>query len=191
MSSATAPLSHPARLHIRAATHDDIPAITRIYNESGVSTTASYDLEPVSTENRRVWLDERLNGGTPVLVADDDGEVLGYASFGRFRDKAGYAHTVEHSVYVAPGSRALGVGRMLMLALIDRARADGVHTMVGVLDADNQTSIQFHERLGFVEAGRLRQVGRKFDRWLDAVFMQLLFDGPAPEPARPMDRVGA
>ncbi|MGO4956202.1 N-acetyltransferase family protein [Luteococcus sp. Sow4_B9] len=170
----------PPRLQIRAATHEDLPVITEIYNEAGVGTTASYDLEPVSVENRRVWLDERINGGTPVLVAEDDGTVLGYASYGTFRDKAGYAHTVEHSVYVARGARALGVGRMLMLALIDRARGDGVHAMIGVLDADNEASVHFHEKLGFVEVGRLPQVGRKFDRWLDAVFMQLTF--PAADP---------
>ncbi|MEL4358885.1 MULTISPECIES: GNAT family N-acetyltransferase [unclassified Luteococcus] len=168
-------------MRIRPASEADLAAITQIYNDAGVGTTASYDLEPVTVEERRDWLHHRWNLNQPVLVAEDDGRVVGYACYGRFRDKAGYDRTVEHSVYVADGARALGVGRMLMLALIDRARGDGVHVMVGVLDADNEASVAFHQKLGFEEVGRLRQVGRKFDRWLDALFMQLTF--PDQEPA--------
>lgn len=161
---------------IRPATEQDLAAITAIYNEAGVGTTASYDLEPVEVAERRRWLANKTNSNFPVLVATSEGEVLGFAAYGTFRDKAGYARTVEHSVYVAAGRRAAGVGRMLMLALIDRAHGDGVHVMVGVLDADNEASMTFHRRLGFEEVGRLREVGRKFDRWLDAVFVQLTLD---------------
>lgn len=167
---------------IRSAQVADLPAIVDIYNEAGVSTTASYDIEPVDVAERTAWYDRLTQAGFPILVAEDGeaGGVLGYASYGRFRDKAAYAHTVEHSVYVAGGARAVGLGRMLMSALIDRARAEGVHVMVGVLDADNVPSLRFHERLGFVERGRLPEVGRKFDRWLDVVFVTLTFSGPAP-----------
>lgn len=159
---------------IRPATEADLPAITDIYNEAGVGTTASYDLEPVSVAERREWMRHKSVAGFPVLVAEDEGHVVGFAAYGPFRDKAGYRHTVEHSVYVAQGERAHGVGRLLMRALVDRARGDGLHTMVGVLDADNEASVAFHTRLGFVEVGRMPQVGRKFDRWLDAVFVQLM-----------------
>lgn len=159
---------------IRTATVEDLEAITAIYNEAGVGTTASYDLEPVTVDDRRAWLERHHADGHPVLVAVVDDQVLGFAGYGVFREKAGYAHTVEHSVYVGDGARALGVGRLLMLALVDLARGNGVHTMVGVLDADNEASITFHRRLGFEETGRLRQVGRKFDRWLDAVMVQLM-----------------
>ena len=159
---------------IRPARQGDLEAITAIYNEAGVGTTASYDIEPVTVADRRAWLEHKQNQDFPVLVAEADGRVLGFAGYGSFRDKAGYAHTVEHSVYVVDGARAAGVGRMLMTALIDRARGDGVHVMVGVLDADNAASVAFHERLGFEQVGRLREVGRKFDRWLDAVLVQLV-----------------
>ncbi|GAA1394899.1 N-acetyltransferase family protein [Luteococcus peritonei] len=159
---------------IRPAAERDLERITTIYNEAGVGTTASYDLDPVTVDERRAWWQHKSAQGHPVLVAEVDGQVLGFAAYGSFRDKAGYARTVEHSVYVAEGARAAGIGRMLMTALVDRARGDGMHVMVGVLDADNEASVSFHERLGFVEAGRLHQVGRKFDRWLDAVFVELV-----------------
>lgn len=160
---------------IRSAKHADLQAIVDIYNEAGVGTTASYDIEPVDLANRRVWFERLVTAGFPVLVLEDDGQVIGYACYGPFRDKAGYAHTVEHSVYVASGRRAAGAGRMLMSAVIDYARGHGVHVMVGVLDADNEASRAFHRRLGFVESAVLPQVGRKFDRWLDVLFTTLTF----------------
>ncbi|MCC2593523.1 N-acetyltransferase family protein [Tessaracoccus sp. OS52] len=162
---------------IRSATHADLPAIVAIYNEAGVGTTASYDIEPVDLKNRRIWFDKLKAADFPVLVLEDpaEGGVIGYASFGPFREKAGYAYTVEHSVYVAEGRRAAGAGRMLMTALIDYARGHGVHVMVGVLDAENAASRAFHQRLGFVESAVLPQVGRKFERWLDVVFVTMIF----------------
>ncbi len=159
---------------IRPATEADLAAITDIYNQAGVGTTASYDLEPVTVEQRRVWMAQKASKGFPVLVAELDGQVVGFAAYGTFRDLRGYDQTVEHSVYVADGLRAAGLGRMLMSALIDRARGDGLHVMVGVLDAANEASLAFHERLGFVEVGRMPEVGRKFDRWLDVIFVQLM-----------------
>lgn len=159
---------------IRQASERDLEAITAIYNEAGVGTTASYDLEPVTVADRRAWMAHRTTHNHPVLVAEVDGRVVGFAAYGTFRDKAGYDLTVEHSVYVADGQRASGVGRMMMTALIDRARGDGLHVMVGVLDADNEASVAFHERLGFVAVGRMPEVGRKFGRWLDVLIMQLV-----------------
>lgn len=163
---------------IRPARPSDIPAITEIYNEGGVGTTASYDLEPVTVEDRTAWFLAKQARAFPTLVALEDGAVIGYAGYGTFRDKAGYDFTVEHSVYVREGYRTSGVGRMLMGALIDYARGHGVHAMLGVLDAENEASLAFHTRLGFVEVGRLPEVGRKFGRWLDVVFVQLTFPGP-------------
>ncbi|HSN43643.1 MAG TPA: GNAT family N-acetyltransferase [Propionibacteriaceae bacterium] len=163
---------------IRPARPSDIPAITEIYNEGGVGTTASYDLEPVTVEDRTAWFLAKQTRAFPTLVALDEGAVIGYSGYGTFRDKAGYDFTVEHSVYVRDGYRTSGVGRMLMAALIDYARGHGVHAMLGVLDAENEASLAFHKRLGFVEVGRLPEVGRKFGRWLDVVFVQLTFPGP-------------
>lgn len=161
---------------IRPAIASDIEAITEIYNTSAVATTASYALEPVSIADRRAWFDRLTAGDFPVLVVEEGGVVIGYASYGPFRSLEGYAHTVEHSVYIADGYRTGGLGRMLMSALIDRAASDRVHVMVGVIDAGNEESIAFHERLGFESTGRLPQVGRKFGRWLDVVFVTLVLD---------------
>ena len=163
-------------LTIRTATHDDLPDIVQIYNEAGVATTATYDLEPVTLAERTRWFEWLRARGYPVLVAVAEGRVAGFASYGPFRDKAGYAHTVEHSVYVAEGRRSGGVGRMLLGALLDYARGRDIHVVVGVLDADNEASRSFHERLGFTESAVLREVGLKFGRWLDVVFVTYQFD---------------
>ncbi|RRD05788.1 N-acetyltransferase family protein [Arachnia propionica] len=156
---------------IRSAVLDDLPRIAEIYNEAGVATTASYDLEPVTVEDRIAWFERLRSQDFPVLVVESDGVVTGYASYGPFRDKQGYLHTVEHSVYVADGHRSAGAGRMLLGALLDHARGRGVHVMIGVLDADNEASRAFHARMGFQESGVLREVGRKFGRWLDIIFV--------------------
>lgn len=161
-----APMPEPA-LRIRPATADDLPTITAIYNTAGVGTTASYDLAPV--EQAHVRLDQ-------ALVAERQGQVIGYAAYGPFRPKAGYDLSVEHSVYVDASGRGTGAGRALLQALIEHARASGKHVMIGAVDAENQASIRFHERLGFEASGRLDQVGRKFGRWLDVVFMTLVLN---------------
>ena len=166
---------------IRPAVVADLPTLTDIYNEAGVGTTASYDIEPVSVQSRRAWFDQSTAAGFPILVAEEAGRVVGYAAYGPFRNKAGYAHTVEHSIYIDPGARQAGVGRALMAHLIAHATARGVHVMVGVLDADNAASIAFHRSLGFVEVGRMPHLGRKFGRWLDVVMVQLMLPGPDPD----------
>ena len=162
---------------IRSASYEDLPAIVEIYNEGGVATTASYDVEPVTLEERTAWFERLRNQGHPVLVFEDAGRVVGFASYGSFRDKAAYGQTVEHSVYVAENSRSRGAGRLLLRTLIDHARGSGVHVMVGVLDAGNMASRAFHRSLGFTESAVLPEVGRKFGRWLDVVFVTYRFDG--------------
>ena len=161
---------------IRAATTDDIDAITSLYNDLGVATTASYDLRPATVAERRDWLDDHTAHDWPVLVSDDAGTVIGYAAYGAFRHKAGYDHTVEHSVYVASGRQSDHIGTALMSSLIDIARGHHLHAMVGAVDAGNAASVRFHESLGFTVAGTLPQVGRKFGRWLDVTFLVLLLD---------------
>jgi phosphinothricin acetyltransferase len=156
---------------IRDATEDDLPAILAIYNHVIAHATAVYTETPAPLEDRRAWLKARRAGGFPVLVADDAG-VIGFASFGDFRPWPGYAHTVEHSVHVAEAARGRGVGSTLVRRLIDEARARGKHVMIGGIDAANNASIALHRKLGFVEAGVLREVAQKFGRWLDLLFMQ-------------------
>ncbi|AIZ45237.1 acetyltransferase [Deinococcus radiopugnans] len=166
---------------VRPATRADVPALLEIYNHAVLHTTASYDLEAVSLDTRLAWFDHKQAAGWPVLVLEESGEVLGWATYGPFREKPGYAQTVEHSVYIREGRRGAGLGRRLMLALIADARARGFHVMLGGVDADNVGSLAFHARLGFVQVARFRQVGRKFGRWLDLAFVQLLLGGEGVE----------
>jgi L-amino acid N-acyltransferase YncA len=163
-------------LVVRAAERDDIPAVTAIYNRAVEQTTATYDWEPVSLESRLGWFEAKLAGRWPVLVATDaGGTVVGWATYGPFRpEKVGWDPTVEHSVYVAEGSRGGGVGSALLSRLIELARAAGYHTMVGVVDAANGASVAFHVRHGFTEVGLLREAGLKFGRRLDVAIVQRL-----------------
>lgn len=149
---------------VRPATRADVPAILEIYNHAVLHTTASYDLEPVSLESRLAWFDQRVRGGWPVLVTALDGEVTGWATFGPFREKPGYRFTAEHSVYVRHDCRGQGLGRAL-------------HSLVGGVDAGNAGSLAFHEGLGFRQVAHFREVGFKFGRWLDLVFLQLPLTG--------------
>jgi phosphinothricin acetyltransferase len=162
---------------IRDASEADLPGILAIYNDAVEHTTAIWNETRVDLANRRDWLAERTAAGFPVLVAlNDAGEVLGYASYGTWRSIEGFRHTVEHSVYVRGDQRGQGLGPALMQALIQRARAAGLHVMVAAIEAENAASIRLHQRLGFVVTGQMPQVGRKFGRWLDLTFMQLILE---------------
>ncbi|MFT4157205.1 MAG: GNAT family N-acetyltransferase [Microbacterium sp.] len=166
-------------MHIRDAEIADLETITEIYNDAVENSTAIWNETLVDVDNRVVWLAERLRAGYPVIVATNGSGVLGYASFGDWRVFDGYRHTIEHSVYVRGDQRGNGVGRMLMAELIERARALGKHVMVAAIESENAASIALHEKLGFVETGRMPQVGMKFGRWLDLTFMQLVLDDRA------------
>lgn len=152
----------------------NLPGILAIYNDAVQNTTAIWNETLVDLANRRAWLLERQAQGFPVLVALDAGEVLGYASYGTWRSFEGFRHTVEHSVYVRRDQRGQGLGLRLMQALIERARAADLHVMIAAIEAENASSIRLHQRLGFVVTGQMPQVGRKFERWLDLTFMQLI-----------------
>jgi L-amino acid N-acyltransferase len=154
-----------------------IPGITAIYNDAILTTAAIWSEETSDEAERTAWLDDRRRGGFPVLVAlDDEGGVAGYATFGPWRDRTGYRHTVEHSVYVRSDLRGRGLGRELMEALIPIARAQSRHAMVAAIEAGNSASIALHERLGFVRVGLLPQVGAKKGVWLDLALLQLTLD---------------
>lgn len=171
-------------VHIRDAEDSDLDAITAIHNHAVVHTTAIWNEEAVDRADRAAWLADRATRGYPVLVAVDGGEVLGYASYAQWRPHSGYRLTVEHSVYVRDDQRGRGIGRTLMHALIDRARAAGLHVMIGGVESGNTASIALHERLGFAEVGRMPQVGAKFGRWLDLSMLQLVLDDrPTPDAA--------
>jgi L-amino acid N-acyltransferase len=164
--------------NVRDAIEDDLGRILEITNQAIEHTTAIWSLEPTTVDERRAWFRARRERGYPVLVAEGpDGSVLGFASYGEFRPREGYRHTVEHSIYVDEAERGRGIGTALLSALIDRAVVAGVHVMVGGIDCENAGSIRLHERFGFATTGQLLQVGRKFDRWLDLVFMQRILAG--------------
>lgn len=166
---------------IRAAIQDDLPIICDIYNDAVANSTAIWNDALADVANRTAWLKARTDAGYPVLVAvSDEGDVIGYASFGDWRAFDGYRHTVEHSVYVHKDRRGGGIGRKLMEALIAEAERLGKHVMIAGIESENAASIRLHAQLGFEDTGRLREVGTKFGRWLDLTFMQLVLQTGSP-----------
>ncbi len=163
-------------MSIRDALVKDAGPIAGIYNQAVRDTVAIWNDSEVDVANRRAWIADRQVAGYPVLVLEEGGEVIGYASYGPYRPFDGYKYSVEHSVYVRPDHHGCGYGRLLMEALIERARKGKVHVMIGGIAAENEGSLVLHKKLGFVETGRMPEVGQKFGRWLDLVFMQLHVD---------------
>lgn len=166
---------------IRTATAADAQGLAEIYNHAVENTVAILNETLVDAGNRAAWVAQRQGDGFPVLVAEEDGRVIGYASYGPWRPFHGFRETVEHSVYVRDGQRGKGLGRQLMRALIDQAKSDGLHMMVAAVTAGNDASIRLHEALGFEVTARMPQVGQKFGDWLELIFLQLrLDDRPSP-----------
>jgi L-amino acid N-acyltransferase YncA len=167
-------------MEIRSATPIDAPALADILNALLATTTIEWTDTPHSVEDIARWIEEH----EVVLVGEENGEVVGLAAFGWFRDavvRPGYRFTVENSVHVRQSHWGRGLGGQLMQELIEAARTSGKHAMVAAIDATNEDSIRFHQRLGFTEVGRLPQVGAKFGRWLDLVLLELRLD-QRPEP---------
>jgi L-amino acid N-acyltransferase YncA len=164
------------RVIVRDAGEADLPAILAIYNHAVVHETSVWNDDVVDLADRRAWWEARAAHGFPVYVADVDGAVAGYGTFGDFRTNRGYRFTVEHSIYVAAAAQRRGIGSVLLTRLISEARRMNKHAMVGGIAADNAASIALHLRFGFVETARMPQVGFKFGRWLDLVLMQKLLD---------------
>ena len=169
-------------MEIRDAIEADLPSLVSLYNEVIATSTAVFTETAVSLDDRRAWWRERTRQGYPVLVATDESGVAGFATFGDFRSWPGYRFTVEHSVHVRVDLRGKGLGSSLVSALFPRAVALRKHTMIAGIDAANEGSIRFHQRLGFEYAGRLRDVGCKFGRWLDLVFLQRKLDEASSPP---------
>ncbi|MFI8480566.1 GNAT family N-acetyltransferase [Pseudomonas sp. NPDC078700] len=169
-------------MNIDNATEDDLPELLAIYNDAVLNSTAIWNETTVDLENRRLWLRDRLGAGFPVLAARNmTGRLVGYATYGTWRSIEGFRHTVEHSVYVCADQRGLGIGPLLMKALIERARSAKLHVMVAAIESENRASIRLHKQLGFSTTGQMPQVGRKFDRWLDLTFMQLNLNAEEPD----------
>jgi phosphinothricin acetyltransferase len=158
--------------------------ILDIFNDAIANSTALYDYQPRTLESMIAWFRVKEANRFPVVGLEaDDGQLLGFASYGSFRAWPAYKYTVEHAVYVHWDHRGKGIGLALMRRLIAEARAQGYHVLVGGIDAANAASIALHGKLGFTHAGTIRQAGFKFGRWLDLAFYQLILETPA----RPVD----
>ena|SRR5688572_24636212 len=165
-------------MQVRPATRTDLPAILAIYNEAVLNTTASYDYEPRTLEHRVTWFETHEEQRLPIFVAvDAEARVAGWSSLSRYHDRKGYQFTVENSVYVAAPLRGQGVGTLLLPPLIESAQALGLRAVIAAIDAENPASIRLHARFGFVQVGHFKQVGFKFGRWLDVIYMEKLLTG--------------
>ena len=158
---------------IRPATAGDLPEINAIYNHFVLASTCTYQTEPETAEARAAWL-QAHGDRYPITVAERDGEIVGWASLSRFHVRAAYGKTVENSLYVHPDHHRQGIGWALLTDLVSRARALDYHTIIAGIDAEQTPSVALHAKAGFTHAGHLKQVGFKFNRWLDVIYMQLM-----------------
>lgn len=160
---------------VRPATAGDLPAILAIYNDAVLTTTATYDLEPRTIEHRTAWFEEHQRANLPVFVAGTAaGEVIGWSALNRYHERFGYRFTVENSIYIAAPHRGRGIGRRLLAPLIEAAQARGLHVILAGIDAQNVASLRLHAAFGFQQVAHFREVGHKFGRWLDVIYLQRL-----------------
>lgn len=163
-------------INIRPYKTEDTQAILEIINHNILNSTALYDYNIRSYEQQKNILDEKISKKFPVIVAEYDGNVVGFGMYSEFRFREAYKFTVEHSVYVDEAFHGKGIGKQLLQELIVLARKQKLHTMIAVIDSENQGSIEFHEKFGFKTVGIIKESGYKFDRWLHSVFMQLILE---------------
>ena len=161
-------------IQIREAIQEDLPQLLTIYNDIILHTTAVYDYEPHTLEMRQAWFKVKQDQGFPVFVAEEDGKILGFSSIGPFRAWAAYKYSVENSVYVSAEQRGKGIGKLLIPPLIDASKKMGMHTIIAGIDASNEASLKLHKSFGFEEVAHFKEVGWKFEGWLDLKFLQLI-----------------
>jgi phosphinothricin acetyltransferase len=162
---------------IRLAEAKDLQAISDIYNHYVLTCTCTYETEPETIADRVKWFAQH-DTAHPVTVAEIAGEVVGWASLSPFASRSAYRNTVENSVYVRSDIHGRGIGKGLLADLIERAKAAGHHTTIAAISADQEASIGLHARMGFTKAAHLHEVGFKFDKWLDVIYMQLMLETP-------------
>jgi phosphinothricin acetyltransferase len=160
-------------IRVRLATTDDLSRINEIYNHYVRHSTCTYQEEPHTYEQRARWFSDH-GPLHPVTVAEVDGRVVGWGSLSRFHSRSAYRFSTENSVYVDHTWHRQGIGGRLLVDLIERARGAGHHTIVAGIDGEQEASVAIHAKYGFERVAHLRQVGFKFNRWLDVIYMQLL-----------------
>ncbi|MBD0353003.1 MAG: N-acetyltransferase family protein [Flavisolibacter sp.] len=160
-------------MKIRAAIKEDLPIILDIMNDAILHTTAIYDYHPRTPEFIDNWFLKKGEEGMPVLVCEYEEQAIGFGSYSQFRTREAYKFSVEHSIYIHKDFRGQGMGSQLMEALIESAKSQQFHTLIAGIDAENKGSIHFHEKFRFKEVAHFHEVGFKFNRWLDLIFMQL------------------
>jgi L-amino acid N-acyltransferase len=159
---------------IRLATLVDLPAVNEIYNYYVLNSTCTYQFEPETLEDRQIWFEAHSPETHPVILAILDEVIVGWGAVSQFRPRAGYAHSVEASVYLRHDVRGRGIGKAILLDLIARAKAAGHHTLVGGASGDQTASLALQKSLGFEQIGHFKEVGFKFGRWLDVIYSQLM-----------------
>ncbi|PKQ29710.1 MAG: GNAT family N-acetyltransferase [Actinobacteria bacterium HGW-Actinobacteria-10] len=158
---------------VRDARDEDAATIAEIYNYYVLNTVVTFDTEPKTTHDRVEWI--REHGPLhPIIVAEQDGHLMGWASLSPFSNRPAWSLTVELGLYLSPDARQRGIGTLLMKSIIDRARSVGHHVVIGQIVSDNEPSLRLGQRAGFREVGRLLEVGNKFDRQLDVVIQELI-----------------
>jgi phosphinothricin acetyltransferase len=159
-------------IKIRDYQIQDCKAIIEIINDAILNSTALYDYNIRTLNTQEAIFEEKLQKGFPVIVAESNNEVVGFGYYSEFRFREAYKFTVEHSVYANKNCIGKGIGKLLLNELIERAKKQNLHTMIGVIDSENTNSIDFHKKFGFEEVGFIKESGFKFDRWLHSVLVQ-------------------
>jgi len=171
---------HSSSWLVRQANRADLPGVLEIYNDAVLTTTATYDYEPRTLEHREAWFEDHVRQDYAVFVAADTaGRIVGWSALNPYHQRPGYRFTAENSVYVAAAHRGRGLGRRLLAPLLVAGRKRGLHAIIAAIDATNEPSIRLHAAFGFERVGLFRQVGFKFGRWLDVLYLErLLGDDP-------------
>lgn len=164
----------PGEPQLRLVERRDAEALRGIYNAEVTDSTVTFDMVPRTIDEQVSWIDEHSGGHPAIVAVDEAGTVLGFGSLSPYKDRPAYAPTVEDSVYVHRDRRGEGVGRLLLEELVNLGRDHGFHSIIARIVGGHDASITLHERCGFATVGIEREVGRKFNRWLDVVEMQLL-----------------
>lgn len=161
-------------ISIRQAVKQDIEKILEIVNYEILNSTVVFDYKEKTYAQQLNWFEQKRLNEMPVIVAEYKGEVVGFGTYGIFRPWDAYQFSVEHSIYVENDFRTNGIGKQLLTNLIELAKTEGYHTMIAGLDGSNEGSFEFHKKFGFQEVGTVKEVGFKFNKWLDLRFLQLL-----------------